>query len=97
MANYEEIAKLLVIIGGVVAVIEAILGIIGFYGWFGLGIIVGLVLGVVALLCALRPDDPIPWNWILLVVLGIVMIIFATFIGGALVLVGGILLFLEKK
>jgi len=93
-AKYEGIAKILVIIGGLIAVIEGILAIVNQSGWLGLGVIVGIILGVVALLSALKPDDPIPWNKLLLVILGILMIIFATWIGGILVLVGGILLFL---
>ena len=94
-AKYEGIAKILVIIGGLITVIDAILGFVH-PGWASyVGPVIALILGVIALLSAIKPDDPIPWNKLFLVILGIIMIIFsAWYIGGILVLVAGILLFL---
>ena len=94
-AKYEGIAKILVIIGGLIAIIDAISGFVS-PGWSSyVGPIIALILGVIALLSAVKPDDPIPWNKLFLVILGIIMIILsAWYVGGILVLIGGILLFL---
>ena len=38
-----------------------------------------------------KPDNPIPYNWIYLIVFGIVIIVCGSLIGGILVLIAGIL------
>ncbi len=98
--KYNQIAKILAIIGGALAAVEAVLSMAGaafvgggdFVGAGIFGSIIALLLGLVALFAALKPNDPIPWNGILILILGIVMIILASLIGGILVLIAGILL-----
>jgi hypothetical protein len=96
--KYEGLAKLLVIIGGLVVIIEAIMAMTGNalvkfdVGTGIVGHVIALILGIVALLSGIKPDDPIPFNGIFLLILGIVMIVLGIVIGGVLVLIGGILL-----
>ena len=97
--NYGT-AKILTIIGGALAAVEAVLGmagsaIIGGGDFVNAGIvgqIIALLLGLVALFAALKPNDPIPFNGIFILILGIVMIILASLLGGILVLIAGILM-----
>ncbi|MFW9879860.1 MAG: hypothetical protein ACFFG0_42850 [Candidatus Thorarchaeota archaeon] len=102
-SEYERIAQILAILGGIVALIEAIMSLAGGRGIveYDLGLvnrviaaIIAIVLAIIVLLSALKPDNPIPFNGILLIILGIVMIIFSSLIGGILVLIAGILLLL---
>ena len=102
-SDNKGIAKLLAIIGGIVALIEAILSLTRGKGIvdlnFGLvnniiAAIIAIILAIIVLLSALKPNKPIPFNAILLIILGIVMIIFSSLIGGILVLIAGIVLLL---
>ncbi|MFX0025696.1 MAG: hypothetical protein ACFE8M_04715 [Candidatus Hermodarchaeota archaeon] len=43
-----------------------------------------------------RPINPIPLNWILFVILGIIMIIYTSIIEGILVLIGGFVGYTER-
>ncbi len=102
-SDHEGIAKLLAILGGIVALIEAILSLtrgkaivdidFGFVNKI-VAAIIAIILAIIVLLSALKPDKPIPFNAILLIILGIVMIIFSSLIGGILVLIAGIVLLL---
>jgi hypothetical protein len=103
LRDNEGIAKLLVILGGIIALIEAILSLTGGKGLieFDLGLvnkviaaIIAIILAIIVLLSALKPGDPIPFNEIILIILGIIMIIFSSLIGGILVLIAGIVLIL---
>lgn len=87
----NDIMRLLAGIGGIIALIDAILGIdYGHYDSSRLSsIIISIVLAVVVLLSVLRPGDPIPMNWLLYVGIGIVIIIFSSLPGGILVLIAG--------
>ncbi len=95
-ATYEDIVKLLTILGGIVAIIEGILFFGGrsaqkYYhpGW--IGAIIAIIFGILVLFSVFKPDNPIPYNWIYLIVFGIVIIICGSLIGGILVLIAGIL------
>ena len=95
----KELMKTLAMIGGIIGLIEAIIGF--FWGYYSLGVpylspILGLILSVLVLLSVFRPGNPIPYNAIVLIIFGILMLIFASLIGGILVLVGGILGYLNK-
>jgi hypothetical protein len=95
----KELMKTLAMIGGIVGLIEAIVGFFFAWGW-GYGVpylnpIIGLILSILVLLSVFRPGNPIPYNAIVLIIFGILMIIFASFLGGILVLVGGILGYLK--
>ena len=109
MANMKEISKWLVILGGIVGLIEGILTILGWgfafvgLGGFlpGMGVIFGIIAIVLSLIAlatsgvvdikALKMEN----NWIILLILGILIFIFGSNIGGVLVLIGAILLLIK--
>lgn len=57
--------------------------------------IVGLVFVILTFLCALKPGDPIPFNWIILLILAICLIIFAGLWGGVIVLIAALIGLIE--
>ncbi|MFX0043528.1 MAG: hypothetical protein ACFE8L_11505 [Candidatus Hodarchaeota archaeon] len=94
----EDLMRLLAGLGGVITLIEAILG-------FGdkrlenvkvITLVIGIILAVIILLSVISPNKPIPMNWIIYVVLGIVMIIYISTIGGILVLIAGFVGYTER-
>ncbi|MBY9005094.1 MAG: hypothetical protein KGD73_14045 [Candidatus Lokiarchaeota archaeon] len=90
----KELAKLLVIIGGIIGVIEGISGIFSFGFFLLLGIfsgIIGLIVAILVLLSVFK-GQPIPYEPIYLIIFGVVMILFSSLIGGLLVLIGGIII-----
>ena len=102
--KYEQLIKLLVILGGIVGLLFQLAALFGyylflpglFYGYFPffyILIIVGMVISVLTILCGMRKEgkngeELIPFNWIAFLILGILLIIFA---GG---IIAFILLFL---
>lgn len=98
MSDYEKIAKLLVIIGGLVALIEAILGFVGTAIFAPLGIvgsIIALILAVLVLYMVFQ-NKPIEWdNGIVMLIFGILILIFGSLIGGILIIIAAVLLFLD--
>lgn len=94
----EDLMKLLGGIGGAISLIEAILG----FNQRNLDLIqvvtliAAIVIAVIILLSIIRPNNPIPLNWILFVVLGIIMIVYTSLIGGILVLIGGFIGYTER-
>ena len=95
-ATYEDLVKLLAILGGIITIIEAILFFGGrsvqkYYhlGW--IAAIIAIIFGILVLFSVFKPDNPIPYNWIYLIVFGIVIIVCGSLIGGILVLIAGIL------
>ena len=94
----EDIMRLLAGIGGAIALIEAILGFNRSYfdsSRVILGV-VSIILAIIVLLSVIKPDNPVPMNWILFVGLGIVIIIFSSLAGGILTLVAGFIGYTEK-
>ena len=49
--------------------------------------IVGLVVVILTFLVALKPNDPIPFHWFVLLILAILLIIFVDIIAGVLVFI----------
>lgn len=49
--------------------------------------IVGLVVVILTFLVAIKPNDPIPFHWFVLLILAILLIIFVDIIAGVLVLI----------
>ncbi|MFX1588851.1 MAG: hypothetical protein ACFFC1_11890 [Promethearchaeota archaeon] len=94
----EDLMRLLAGIGGGVALIEAILG----FNERNLDssriitLVIAIILAVIILLAVIRPDNPVPLNWIMLVVIGIIMIIFSSLAGGILTLVAGFIGYTER-
>jgi len=94
----DDLMRLLVGIGGVITLIETILG-------FNernidtskvLLIVISIVLAVIVILSVIRPGNPVPMNWLLYVGLGIVIIIFSSLAGGILILVAGFIGYTDK-
>ena len=95
-ATYEDAVKLLAILGGIIAIIEAIFSLFGrsaqkYYNLGWIGAIIAIIFGILVLFSVFKPDNPIPYNWIYLIVFGIVIIVCGSLIGGILVLIAGIL------
>jgi hypothetical protein len=98
MATKTEINKImyiLALIGGIIAIFEAAIGLSNIKAFNVdydlISRIVAIVMAVLILLSALKPDDPIPFNWVVLLVFSILLIIFGSFAGGIIVLVAAIL------
>ncbi len=85
----SKLISFICIIGGLVGVVFAILRIINLdlenilYGFLG------LVFSIVVIIQCLKPDDPIPYHWLLFIIFGILIAIFAGLSGG---LVAGIII-----
>ena len=95
-ATYEDLVKLLALLGGIITIIEAIFSLFGrsvqrYYNLGWIAAIVAIIFGILVLFSVFKPDNPIPYNWIYLIVFGIVIIICGSIIGGILVLIAGIL------
>jgi peptidoglycan/LPS O-acetylase OafA/YrhL len=95
----EDTMRLLAALGGLFALIEAILGFeqrriedINI-----ISIVIGIILAVLVLISVISPDKPIPLNWMVFVVLGIAMIVYSSLIGGILVLIAGFVGYTEGR
>jgi len=87
----EDLMRLLAGIGGVITLIETLLGfnVSHFDTSKAIIIVISIVLAVIILLSVLRPGNPVPMNWLLFVGLGIIIIVFSSLPGGILILVAG--------
>ena len=82
----RQIMKFLTIIGALVGLATLILGLLGVpnYGFidpvlglhYVLNFIVGLVIVALTFLVAMKPDKPLPFHWLVLFILGILLIVF---------------------
>ncbi len=82
----EQLMKFLVIIGALVGLATLILSFasIGEYGYVPplvaldrvVVFIIGIVVVVLTFWCALRPNDPIPFHWLVLFILAILLVVF---------------------
>ncbi len=94
----EDLMKLLAGIGGVITLIETLLG----FNEKNIDtskvilITLSIILAVIILLSVLRPGNPVPMNWLLFVGVGIVLIIFSSLAGGILILVAGFIGYTER-
>jgi len=78
--------KFLTILGALVGLVTLILGLAHLenYGFIDpvfalnevLNFIVGLVIVVLTFLVALKPDKPLPFHWLVLFILGILLVLF---------------------
>jgi hypothetical protein len=85
----DKVMCVVAITGGIVALIETILHMIGILEFWSFGILFEVIALVIALLCLLIGIKPIHYAPSFLIVFGIVLIIFASFIGGIIVLLAG--------
>jgi hypothetical protein len=106
MAKMEnkDMVRTLVIIGGIIGLLQALVGFGNFRAWiypigyvvplFALNIvssIIGVILSILILLSVFRPGNPIPYSATILIIFGVLMTLFNAVIGGLLVLIAGIL------
>ena len=94
----EELMRLLAALGGVFALIEVILGLEG-KTLDNIDItlfVIGLILAIIVLASVISPDKPVPLNWMIFVVIGIIMIVYSSLIGGILVLLAGFIGYTER-
>ncbi len=110
MSDLKKIGDLLILIGGIIGLIEGILAILGWtpflptLGWaaYGLtGMIVG-ILGIIFSLIALVNSGTIKIKalefknkWLIVLIMGILMYLFASGLGGVLVIIGSLLLLIK--
>lgn len=100
--KHHDLIKILVILGGVVGILEGISIILSLAGsgipYLGefrviggiapiISAIILLVGAVLALVCGLKPDDPIPFHWLMFLILAIWLIVFGGLFGGVLCLI----------
>jgi hypothetical protein len=78
--------KLLTIVGALLGLATLILGLLGMpnYGFidpvlglnYVLNFIIGLVVVALTFLVAMKPDQPLPFHWLVLFILGILLVFF---------------------
>lgn len=101
--KHYDILKILVVLGGIVGIIEAIMIFLAladirvpYVGEFVILrhslnlILVGIICiigAVLTLVCGLRPDDPLPFHWIMFLIFAIWLIIFGALYGGVICLI----------
>jgi len=94
----EDLMKLLAVLGGVIAIIEAILGFNerNIESTRIILLIISIILGAIIILSVVIPHKFIELNWIISVVVGIVMIVYTSIIGGILILLAGFVGYTER-
>jgi len=96
--KHNKLIKILTILGGLAGLLYCLYQIStttqinSWYEIFGFGRFVrnllGMIIAALSVLVALKPDDPLPWHWLLLLAFGILLIIFSWLMGGVCVLIG---------
>lgn len=103
----DGLMKILVILGALVGLVTLILGLarIENYGYvdpiFAFGEIVNFVVGLVIVILTFwvgfRPNNPIPFHWLVLIILAILLVVFGAGIWSCvLVLIAGIIGIIEE-
>jgi len=99
----NDLMKFLVIIGGLLGILLPILAIARVYSIWSVNVgvdpivnvILAIIFSLLALLSAIRPGDPIPWNWLVLFILAILMLVFGASIGALLVILAALIGLIE--
>lgn len=97
--KHNDLIKLLVVLGGVVGLALSILSMVGYsYEPVSIGAIdaiirgiVGCIISVLTILMGTRPNDPIPWHWIVMIIFSILLLVFASLWAFILVLIAGLI------
>ncbi len=94
----QDIMKLLAGLGGALSLVEAILGFDdkNMDSSKIILLVLTIVLAAIILLSIIIPHKFVELNWIICVVIGIIMIVYTSLIGGILVLVGGFVGYTER-
>lgn len=94
----QDIMKLLAGLGGAIGLIDAILG----FDDKNLDsskiilLVLSIILAAIIILSIIIPHKFVELNWIICVVIGIIMIIYTSLVGGILILVAGFVGFTER-
>jgi hypothetical protein len=94
----EDLMKLLAALGAVISLIDAILG----FDDRNLDssriiiLVISIILAAIIILSIIIPHKFVELNWIICVVIGIVMIVYTSLIGGILVLIAGFVGYTER-
>ena len=98
---YRKIMRLLTVLGGALGVFIVFLKLYDIENvevWIlnlGIGSLIfincGFLVSGFTIATALKPDNPIPWHWVTLVVLAALNLIFVNFIPAILILISGVL------
>jgi len=94
----QDIMKLLAGLGGIISLIDALLG----FDDKNLDsskiilLVLSIILTVIILLSIIIPHKFVELNWIICVVIGIIMIIYTSLVGGILILVAGFVGYTER-
>ena len=105
MSDLKKIGDLLILLGGIIGLIQGIIGmpftILPGLGDFGLGSLIWGILAILFSLIALVNSGFIKISalefknkWLVVLVMGILMYLFSSGLGGVLVIIGAILLLL---
>lgn len=103
----EGLMKVLVILGALVGLITLILGLAGMenYGFVNplltfnaiIVFIIGLVIVVLTFWVGFKPNDPIPFHWLVLIIFAILLVVFGAGIWACvLVLIAGLIGIIEE-
>ena len=103
----EGLMKVLVILGALVGLITLILGLarIENYGFINplltfneiIVFIIGLVIVVLTFWVGFKPNDPIPFHWVILIIFAILLVVFGAGIWACvLVLIAGLIGIIEE-
>jgi ABC-type polysaccharide/polyol phosphate export permease len=52
--------------------------------------LIGMIVAALTILAVLKPDDPLPWHWLLLLTFGILLFVFSWLMSAILVLLGAV-------
>ena len=92
----EKLMKFLTVVGALVGLATIILGFFNYnYAFFDplttldpiIRRIVGLVIVFLTFLVALKPDKPLPFHWLVLFILGILLVVFSAGIWACVLLI----------
>ena len=103
----EKLIQFLVIIGAVVGLVVLILRVLGLpdYGYVDplvaldaiIVYIIGFVVVVLTFVVGLKPNDPIPFHWLIFLILGILLIAFGAGIWACVLLIIAFLIALIEE
>jgi hypothetical protein len=80
--------KVLTILGGIVGLFTVILSLTEYhtytYGFVGpltglnivINVIVGIIVSIITIWAGLKPNNPIPFHWVMLIILAVLLIVF---------------------
>lgn len=94
----QDVMKLLAGLGSAIGLIDAILGFDdkNIDSSKIILLILAIVLSAIVLISIIVPHKFVELNWIICVVIGIIMIVYTSLVGGILILVGGIVGYTER-